>query len=109
MAANILRGHFGGLLDEGSHRRLRVHVDPLRVRLLRGQRGHLEAVIARTQGRNEKVYYSAPRLNGHPFCSHILAVKAGWPFIRANLIENPSLVIEKSAQLSGMAVYPRAV
>ena len=26
--------------------------------------------------------YSAPRLNGHPFCQHFLAVKAGWPFNR---------------------------
>ena len=32
----------------------------------------------------------------HPFCSHISAVKAGWPFIRANLIENHSLGIQCS-------------
>ena len=48
--------------------------------------------------------YSAFRLNDHPFCSHISAVKAGWPFIRVNLIENPSFVIVKSGQLSRMTV-----
>ena len=48
--------------------------------------------------------YSAARLNNHPFCSHISAVKAGQPFIRANLIGKPSLEIEKTGQLSRMAV-----
>ena len=30
--------------------------------------------------------YSAPRLNGQRLSSHFLAVKAGWPIIRANLM-----------------------
>ena len=30
--------------------------------------------------------YSAPRLNGQHLSSHFLAVKAGWPIIRANLM-----------------------
>ena len=30
------------------------------------------------------VKYSDPRLNGQRLSSHFLAVKAGWPFIRAN-------------------------
>ena len=44
--------------------------------------------------------YSAPRLNGQSLSSHFLAVKAAWPIIRANLIEIPSLGIEKSGQLT---------
>ena len=31
-------------------------------------------------------HYSAPRLNGQRLSSHFLAVKAGWPIIRANLM-----------------------
>ena len=49
-------------------------------------------------------YYNAPRLNGQRLSSHFLAVKTGWPFIRANLIEKAILGIEKTGQLSGMAV-----
>ena len=30
--------------------------------------------------------YSAPGLNGQPLSSHFVAVKAGWPIIRANLM-----------------------
>ena len=30
--------------------------------------------------------YSAPRLNGQCLSCHFLAVKAGWPIIRANLM-----------------------
>ena len=53
---------------------------------------------------NNKYQYSAPRLNGQRFSSHSLADKAGWPFIRANLIEKASLGSEKTGQLGGMAV-----
>ena len=48
--------------------------------------------------------YSAPRLNGQRLSSHFLAVKAGWPINRANLMWIDHLVIDKSGQLSGMAV-----
>ena len=51
-----------------------------------------------------KVQYSAPRLNGHRLSSNFLAVKAGWPIIRAILMQIGHLVFEKTGQLSGMAV-----
>ena len=42
--------------------------------------------------------YSAPRLNGQRLSSHFLAIKTGWPIIRANLMQICHLVFEKTDQ-----------
>ena len=43
-------------------------------------------------------------LNCQRLWSHYLAIKAGWRFIRANLMQIGLLVFEKTGQLCGMAV-----
>ena len=47
---------------------------------------HVKNVITCEWEGEECVQYSAPRLNGQRLSSHFLAVKAGWPIIRANLM-----------------------
>ena len=42
--------------------------------------------------------YSTPRLNDQRLSSHFLAVKTGWPIIRANLMQIGHLVFEKTGQ-----------